>query len=539
MARLAGLLFCLIALCATDRAHAHAVLVESNPPDGAVLAQAPHEVVLRFNEPIAPVMVRALDIDARSIADLSQARVDNDTLRLALPPNLPPATYVVTFRIISIDSHPVSGTVVFSVGGASPVRDAGVSRRDPAVLTALIITRSLLLAAVLIAAGGVLALWRVAHFATELVRDQRRILGLSAIGALAVSPVFLGVVGCHLSGTSLAGLGDAATWRLALAATMTQSLVVAATGLVLMLVALPWLERGSNRMVAVAGSLIVIASFALTGHAATAAPQWLMRWAVPLHALCAAFWLGALPLLVSAIQAGPIERAHALTARFSTHAVAAVAVILVLGVAIAVVQVEHLAMLWQTPYGVILMGKVAAVALLLAVAAHNKWYALPLLARKQAGAAAPLRRAISAEYLLFAAILAFTAALGQIEPPRSAVLRDTQALAAGQVAFRESVEASGYKVTLSVAPARTGHNAFAVAIAKADGSAASPQEVTLDMSLPAAGIASIRRQAVRDASGMFNHHGNDLVLPGRWRIEVQVLVDDFTRVGATFEVEIR
>ena len=87
MLRLASLLFWLIAVCAIDRAHGHAVLVESNPPDGAVLAEAPREVVLRFNEPIAPVMVRALDIDARSIADLAQARVDNDTLRLALPPN--------------------------------------------------------------------------------------------------------------------------------------------------------------------------------------------------------------------------------------------------------------------------------------------------------------------------------------------------------------------------------------------------------------------------------------------------------------------
>ena len=206
---------------------------------------------------------------------------------------------------------------------------------------------------------------------------------------------------------------------------------------------------------------------------------------------------------------------------------------------IAVVQVEHLAMLWQTAYGVILIGKLAAVALLLAVAAHNKWYALPLLARKQTGATAPLGRAISAEYLLFGAILGFTAALGQIEPPRSTVARDTQALAAGQVAFRERIETGGYKVTLSVAPAHTGHNAFAVAVAKQDGSPATPQEVTLDMSLPAAGIAAIRRQAVRDASGAFNHHGNDLALPGRWRIEVQVLVDDFTKVGGTFEVEVR
>ena len=73
MVRLASLLFCLIALCGIDRAHGHAVLVESNPPDGAVLAAGPPEVVLRFNEAIAPVMVRVLDIDAAPSPTLAGA----------------------------------------------------------------------------------------------------------------------------------------------------------------------------------------------------------------------------------------------------------------------------------------------------------------------------------------------------------------------------------------------------------------------------------------------------------------------------------
>jgi copper transport protein len=540
VARLAGLLICLIAICTVDRAHAHAALVESDPADGAVLADAPARVTLRFNEVITPVLVRVLDIEARSIADTSAARVENDTLSLALPPGLPPATYVVTYRVISIDSHPVSGTIVFSVGRALPpqAERAGASR-EITVLAALFAVRALFLAAVLIAAGGMLALWRVAGFAADSTRLLRPVVAAAAIGGLVLAPPLLGLIGCDLAGTALAGLADAATWRVAWATPAAQGLALAVTGLVLLLIALPRLQQGGNRLVGTAASLIALASFAVSGHAATAPPQGLMRWAVPVHALCAAFWIGALPLLAAALRTARPQAAHALAVRFSNHAFVVVALILVLGTTIAVVQVEHVAMLWQTPYGIVLAGKLAAVLLLLVVAAHNRWHALPRLASGQHDAARPLRRGIAAEYLLFAAILGFTAVLSQIEPPRATVARDAQALASGQAGSRDSITQSGYRVTLSVAPARSGHNAVAVAIATADGAAVAPQEVALDLSLPTRGIADIRRNTLRDASGTYMYHGNDLALAGRWHIEVQVLVDDFTKVSARFEVEIR
>jgi copper transport protein len=516
-------------------AQAHAVLVETVPADGAVLQAAPREVMLRFSEPVAPVMLRVLDIDAKPIADGARARVDNAIIRIALPDNLPNATYVATYRVISVDSHPISGTIVFSIGvPLPPAHDRG-SSQDRTVVAAVVAIRGLFLAALLIAAGGVLALWRVATFDADAVRGTRRIVLGASLAALALAPVMAGITGCYLAGTSLAGLADAAIWRIALAAPVAQSLAVAATGLVLMLVALPRLDSSANRVVAVAASLIAVMSFALTGHAATAAPQWFMRAAVPLHALCAAFWLGALPLLVTALRRTPAT-AHAFVARFSRHAIATVAVILVLGLAIALVQLKHLAMLWQTTYGIVLMGKLAAVGLLLAVAAHNRWYATPRLARHGAGAA--LTRAIHAEYLLFAAILAFTAMLGQIEPPRAAVARDTAALAGGRADFTARTAHAGHSIALSVVPARAGHNALAIDVTDPAGQPVTPREIVLEFSLPAAGIEPIRRRATAE-SGRFVHHSNELALSGRWRVEVHVLIDDFTKRIAAFDVPIR
>src|SRR4051794_36876185 len=69
MARFAPFLFLLLLLLGSETAHAHAVLLDTAPADGAVLATAPTEVTFRFNEPVSPVTLRVLSIDARPIAD--------------------------------------------------------------------------------------------------------------------------------------------------------------------------------------------------------------------------------------------------------------------------------------------------------------------------------------------------------------------------------------------------------------------------------------------------------------------------------------
>jgi copper transport protein len=540
MARFAPFVLLLLLLFGGEAAHAHAVLLDTVPADGAVLATAPRDVVLRFNEPVSPVAVRVLTIDARPIADGSNARTENDSINLPLPPDLPNGTYVVSYRVISLDSHAIAGSFAFSVGDAlTPLDDHPVAASNSSMVTAVGAARALFLAALLTAAGGVLALWLVADFAGDIVASSRGIVLAAGLAALVFGVALLGLAGCNFAGKPLSGLADGDTWRLALGSSLARSLAVAATGLVLMLVALPRAERGSNGIVAVAGSLIALVSFAFTGHAATAAPQWLMRWAVPLHALCAAFWLGSLPVLVAAVRYRPAEQAHRLVLRFSAYALVSVALLVALGTAIAFVQMGHFSMLWESAYGLVFLAKVAAVAVLLAVGAHNKWEATPLLAVASASAQATFVRAVRVEYALFAIILALTAALGQIEPPRATIERDTRALAGGKADFNRSVEEDGYIVTLSVTPARTGHNAFSLDITDASGQMVAPREVTLEMSLPAAGIEALRRQTSRDSSGRFVYHSNDLATTGDWHIDVHVLIDDFTKRIVGFDVPIR
>lgn len=524
------LLAAVVALVATIApVRAHAVLVEARPADGTTLWVAPREVVLRFSETVVPVAVRVLSAEGRSIAGQAQLRAEGETLRLMLPAGLTDGVYVTSYRVISADSHPVSGSVTFVVGSAvAPERDvAGEISvwRAPAAAS-----RAVFLAALLMLAGGVLALGRLHGFAADAVARERRVLtvaGLVLLAAAFASFVFTGALLTALSPF------DADALRVALRSSLAGSLALTAVGAGLILAAL-WAQGQGTAAVAVIGALVAIGATGLTGHAATTAPWPLLACAVVLHVACAAFWAGSLRPLLSALRHDPESKAVA--ARFSSDAVIVVVLLLAAGIGIAVVQVRHVAMLWQSPYGLILCAKLALVAVLLGVALFNKLQLLPRLARPEI--ARYFRLAVAIEYVLFAAIVGATAALSQVEPPRTQVTRDLADVAAGR-AFTETAEQGGRRVTLSLAPARAGHNVIGVVIIGANGAPAEVKDVTLEMSLPSAGIEPLRRDAEREATGRYTYHSNDLATPGQWRIDVQVLIDDFTRQPFRFEVPVR
>lgn len=528
-----GLLF---VIAARDHAHAHAVLIEARPADGAVVSEPPRGVLLRFNEPVAPVRVQVLGPDGASVTNAGDLQVQNEQVWIHLPAVLAPGPYVMSYRVISADSHPVSGSLRFAFG--TSLAPQGVETRpDTGWNVASAVTRAMFLAMLLLASGGVLALWRLCGFAADAVERERGVLIGAALAALAVGAVHLGVSGGRLSGGGASVLAELQTWRLAATSSVGRSLFVAAVGLLLIAATLPDLARPGARGVAVLGSLIALVSLAFTGHAATASPEWLMMPAVVLHGLCAAFWLGALRPLWSALGSGA-GKAVDVARRFSADAVVVVAVLLLLGVLLAVVQVRELDLLWRTTYGVLLLGKIAAVAALLVVAAFNKWSVVGRVEAGQAEASATLRGTIKAEYALFAVILALTASLGQTEPPRTVVTRQAAAQEVGQD-VKSTLTEAGYTVTLTVSPAERGHNVVAIDVGGPGGQRIVPVEVDVDLALPASGIEPMRRKAERDPSGWYVYHSDDMTLAGRWRIGVDVLIDDFTKKSFVFDVPIR
>src|SRR4051812_13207750 len=107
------------------RAEAHAALVASDPPDGAVLPQAPKELKLQFEEPVSPLVLRLIEPRGQA-DDLKTFEVREDTVVIRPPAHLELGTHVLSWRVISSDGHPVGGSVVFSIGASGGnARSAG------------------------------------------------------------------------------------------------------------------------------------------------------------------------------------------------------------------------------------------------------------------------------------------------------------------------------------------------------------------------------------------------------------------------------
>ena len=157
-----------LALAAPAAASAHAVLEGTAPERGATLDEPPREVVLRFSEPveIAFGAVRVYDARGRDVGAGAAAHPRGDDRSVAVPlrPQLPEGGYTVTFRVVSADSHPVSGGFVFSVGARGPAGAASVSdllgerRAGRATGVAFAATRALQYAAIALAIGSVAVL---------------------------------------------------------------------------------------------------------------------------------------------------------------------------------------------------------------------------------------------------------------------------------------------------------------------------------------------------------------------------------------------
>lgn len=99
-------LLALLALPGT--AAAHALLQKTSPPPRAVLRDAPKLVELWFNERLEPAFSTVtLSRDGGSPLRTGRASVGGqDPRRLALPlPPLPPGSYTVRFRVLSVDGH--------------------------------------------------------------------------------------------------------------------------------------------------------------------------------------------------------------------------------------------------------------------------------------------------------------------------------------------------------------------------------------------------------------------------------------------------
>ncbi|MBS3800021.1 MAG: CopD family protein [Thioalkalivibrio sp.] len=216
--------------------------------------------------------------------------------------------------------------------------------------------------------------------------------------ASAIDPVLLGIVFEGAPGTRL---------------------ILAVIGLLLVQAILlyarrlPWLGHGLS----LAGVGLVMLAFVQVGHTVND-PRILLAGLLTLHLLAAAFWIGSLwPLYRLAGHPPEGGDAARILARFGQVAAFGVGLLILAGVILAVLLLDGITPLFATGYGQFLIGKILIVALLLLLAAANKWRLVPAFERGEATAPRRLRRSIALEMVLVGGILLVTAVLTSVTSP--------------------------------------------------------------------------------------------------------------------------
>ncbi|MFK0024167.1 copper resistance CopC/CopD family protein [Streptomyces sp. NPDC090798] len=389
---LLGTVLVLVLFGGVGGASAHAALTGTDPQDGSVLKTAPTEVTLSFSESIGLLddSFRVLDPDNRRVhtGDPGHAGDRSDTARVTLPKGLGTGTFTVAWRVVSADSHPVSGAFTFSIG--KPSATAPPVPVDPPGNT---VAGTLYDAARYFAYGGLALLIGAATFVLVcgFPGPVRRLL-LTGWWILAGSTVALLLLrGPYERGSGPADaldpsvLNETLTSRPGLALLARLVLLGAA-------VFYPVREQARGRVVLALGGLLTVSlavTWAVAEHASAGIQVPVAMVSSVLHLLSMAVWLGGLAALLTALYRSAEPLPAAVVNRFSRLALASVTVLVVTGVYQSWRGLGSWDALTSTSYGRLLVAKLVAVLVLLAGAgASRRWTGRLMLAAEEARTAA-------------------------------------------------------------------------------------------------------------------------------------------------------
>jgi putative copper export protein len=259
----------------------------------------------------------------------------------------------------------------------------------------------------------------VAIFGRRLSNSQvsvRRLGQGAAIAAIVLVAAHYALEAARMAG-EMSGVWDPALQGMMWNSPARASLIGRLLGLLLIAVGLQ--EASARRTIlAVGGAALATGAFTLTGHTSVNAHRAALAVLLVFHLLVVAFWFGALwPLYVASLRETP-ARASDIIERFTAVATWLVPGILLAGIVMAVLLLPNLGALSE-PYGELLIAKVVGFAVLMGLAAANKWRLGPALVHGRAQSGRRFRRSVAAEYVLIAAVLAITAVMTSLFSPEA------------------------------------------------------------------------------------------------------------------------
>jgi copper transport protein len=541
LAAAAGLLiglFCVL-LGPAGPASAHAALVNSDPGSGTIVPDAPNKVTLTFSESIQLISgkIQVLAPDG-SRADQGDPQATGTSVVIPLRSGGGRGTYLVSYRVVSADSHPVAGSLTFSVGAAStpPTEAAGAESVDPVVRALIPVGKYLGYAGLVLLVGPVLVLALLWPHRLSRRGPSRLvwtgvglILGSTLLALWLQAPY---TTGSGLSGVSLDDLRDVLGSTFGAVMLVRLGVIVAAGFL------LRPLLRGdggeSKADLALLGVLGVaaLATWPLTGHP-TASPVAGVSVVVDaIHLAAMAVWLGGLVMLVGFLLRRANERElGAILPIWSRWAATAVAALILAGAVQALIEVASFKGLVDNTYGRLILVKIGLAAVVIALAAVSRRLVRSRTAEQGPGL---LRRLVVAELVVTAVVLGVTAALVQIPPPRTASAVDS---ASTSTTISQTLTDKSVSLQVDVFPATVGNNSLHLYAYTPDNKPLPVVEWTATAALPAKGIEPIEVPLLRITDF---HAIGDIALPaaGDWTFKFTVRTSDIDQTTLTMTAKI-
>jgi copper transport protein len=438
-----GLLAALLVMPAVPAA-AHTDLESSTPAAGAKIDGPLDTLTLRFTQPIDLAGKGVQILDGTGTAVDADTAVDGAVVTVHPERALRAGRYGVRWAVRAGDAHPVRDTFAFTVTGparpadtateqaaeaaaattADPPADGADAGLDAALasdpLRAIRYVDRVLRAifyVVALATVGVLVFMLAAWEGSR--REARRLARL--VGRLAMATVVVvlaqALVGTARTAGGWSGLPDhvpsmlSGGYAVGMASRVIgAALIVAgigslrrslctevapiAGGAVDVLAERPQIAqvpamspaaRMRSAPTAFIGALLIIASFAVVGHAATVQPRLVAALADVAHVTAASVWGGGLLALVLCLsgrrRAHEPPRTGLVATRFSVLATFGVIVAAAAGIALAMVRLDAPSDVWTTAYGLVLVGKVTVVSVVAGLGAYNHFIVVPALRR--------------------------------------------------------------------------------------------------------------------------------------------------------------
>ena len=541
--RAVALLVVLASLVLPATAWGHAALVRTVPSAAGIVNGSPPEVVLTFSEPVEPRFA------AVSISDAAGDQVtagpprrkagDPTTIVVPLKP-LEEGWYLVYWRVISVDGHPVRGAFTFAVGpNAGPAPQFQVpSISETAATPRLVAARWIVLLAAMAAIGLFVLRMLIARPVGHSLRGVSIAFAIAIVAALLAAPIYLLLSTAQFSLRSpfdvgaLAPLLDVSAFGRGYLDLELCLALFAVAGWIAIAIDRPERARRSiAELLATTGALLAAVAVVLipgvSGHAGQTSPRGVAIALDWLHLSAGAVWIGGLIGLLVLWRSLPANRRVAGLAvavpRFSNVAIGAVLALIATGIGASILQLPTLASLWETGYGQALLVKIALLSVAVLLAAVNLLRTRPRLLAGRADAAGLLRRLVGAEAVVVAGAVFAAAVLTSLAPPAKAVAdlgKPSARVGPGPVAT--TVEKAGYTVEVRVDPNRAAvPNRFQVRISQ-DGKPVTGAIVTATFAMLDMEMGTQAYKLPETDPGVYEREAPALVMVGHWGLTIDV-----------------